>query len=119
MIYLLDSIRVDPYVKEIQYFGNETLDFKCECKENVTITFSDEKKRDVIYHQDVNSLYPYVATYNAKVGEFSNNSLTWVNCTILNESEKYLHTWEIYPGGWKTIYIYFKDFYLIHSNNFG
>ncbi|OXA50864.1 hypothetical protein Fcan01_14655 [Folsomia candida] len=95
-----DAIRVTPYVKEMQILTNETQSFKCESKENVTITFSDDptgklKYRNITHDVDFSSHYPYIATYEAKIGDLTN--LTLINCTSINESRS-MHTWEMYPG---------------------
>lgn len=117
MLLILDAIRVTPYVKEMQILTNETQSFKCESKENVTITFSDDptgklKYRNITHDVDFSSHYPYIATYEAKIGDLTN--LTLINCTSINESRS-MHTWEMYPGGTylNLVHVSIKSFYKI------
>jgi len=93
-----------PWAKEVKISMNETQLFKCEAKQNVTLTFSDDPqgvKRNVSYQFEKDNTFPFIASYTTKIKEFSN--FTLVNCTTIpssNGSDAYLlHVWEFYPEG--------------------
>ncbi len=106
---MVDAIRVNPYVKELQISTNETQSFKCESKENVTIMFSDDptnltKRRKILHQVDLTAHYPYIASYETQIGELLN--LTLINCTTVSNPNKSMHTWELYPGGTNNSFVF-------------
>ncbi|ODN04446.1 Macrophage colony-stimulating factor 1 receptor [Orchesella cincta] len=92
------ATRLTPFQKQVKIYNNETQLFKCEAKEEVTLVFSDEEysTREIIYETDLNSQFPYSASYLTEIEEFFN--FTIINCTTRgNDTKRVLHTWEFYP----------------------
>lgn len=93
------ATRLTPFQKQVKIHSNETQLFKCEAKEEVTLIFSDHNDREIIYDNDPTSQFPFSASYQTELEEFSN--FTVINCTIKQDNDeengRVLHTWEFYP----------------------
>jgi hypothetical protein len=88
-------VRVLPLTNYVKIIPGLRQTFKCEAKENVTLTFSGDRqprpRSGIDFEMNPLSQYPYMATMEINPTNISIEH-TIINC--VNENGEVLHTWE-------------------------